>query len=186
MHASEFLTPVVWFEDLLPNIRPRVVEFSHVAPASHIARFDNDVYFQAIRRTYYGLGYVLHAHFTLFLSPDHTAVRPPMEVLSRALAGRHGYDFEPLGGIFGIGIARANLRRVQAELGARTGVMTRWYAKPRTYFEPDAPQSWVTARFMIRPRGGSGSKGYDWEVIGRAILGSLDDVRLLLGTDYSR
>jgi hypothetical protein len=163
-----------------------VVEFAHVAPAGHIARFDNDVYFQAIRGTVYGLGYLLHAQFTLFLSPDHTPVRPPMEVISRALAIRHGYDFESLGGIFGIGTARASLRRVREQLGARTGVMTRWYAKPRAHFEPDAPQSWVTARFMIRPRGVSGSKGYDWEVIGRGILGSLDDVRVLLGTEYSR
>ena len=177
---------MVWFEDLLPNIRPRVVEFANVAPAGHIARFDNDVYFQSIRRRYYGLVYALWAQFTLFLSPEHTPERPPMEVIGRTLASRHGYDFEPLGGIFGTGPSRTNLRRVREELHARTGVMTRWYAKPHARFDPQAPQSWVTARFMILPRAGSGSKGYDWEVIGRGILGSLDDVRVLLGTEYSR
>jgi len=177
---------VLFFESLLPYLTPRVIEVADVPPAGHIARFDNDVHFQMVR---IGSSFLWNndaeANFTLFLGPDRSPVHPPMEVVSRILVKRRGYRFKPLGDILGGHTIRANLRGVQSKLAANTASMVLYRQKPQVALEPGAPPRWLKARFAFRPKGrdGYGSTAYNWEVVGRRILNSLDDVRVLLADE---
>jgi len=180
---------VVFFKNLLPYLRPRVVEIADVPPAGHIARFDNDLHFQVIRiGSSFLWNNVAEANFALFLGPDHSPVRPPMEMVSQILVKRRGYRFKPLGDILGGPAVRANLRRVQLKLAANVASMVLYRQKPRVALEPGAPPSWLKARFAFLPKGRDGdySTAYNWETLGRRILDSLDDVRDLLGDESIR
>ena len=179
---------MTFFENLLPHVQSRVAETANAEPAGHIARFDNDLYFQVIRIGTYGLWTnVADAQFSLFLAPDRTAVHPPMELVSRVLVQHRGYRYLPLGDILGGHAARANLRRVQLALGASMASMVLYRPKPRGTLEPGAPPRWLRARFTLLPKGSrDGYTGYYWEDIGRRILANLEDVRTLLATDYGR
>ncbi len=179
---------MTFFEDLLPHLQSRVAQTANVAPAGHIARFDNDLYFQVIRIGTYGLWTnVADAQFTLFLGLERTPMRPPTEMVSRILVYRHGYRYVPLGDVIGGHAARANLRRVQLGLGASMASLVLYRQKQRATLEPGAPPRWLRARFTFRPRGSrDGYTGYDWEDIGRRLLANFDDVRVLLATDYGR
>src|SRR6266581_1507162 len=160
------------FEDLLPFIRSRVVEVGDVAPAGHVARLDDELYFRviqvprAIRRSY-----VAMLMFTFFPAADGSAITPPLDVVARVATVWLGVGHRPLGGILGGSGARANLRRAQRALGAQFASMVAVEAGPSAKYDPwhskplesGDPKRWVTARFTVPPKGFLGSGTYDWE-----------------------
>jgi hypothetical protein len=186
---------VTQFDDLLPFIRSRVVEVGDSPLAGHIARFDNGVYFRVIRFASQ-VGWTDRARlmFTFFPAADGSALKPAFDAVGRVALAWLGVGLRPLGGILGGPVARANLRRAQLGLGATWAMMAAREAGPKATYDPwhskpwesGDPRRWVEAQFDARRTGFLGSGKYDWASLGQRILGTLDEIRIVLATDYPR
>ena len=183
------------FEDLLPFIRSRVVEARDVPPAGHIARLDNEVYFQVIRLPSFFLwSDIAGLRFTFFPAVDGSALTPSLDAVARVVTVWLDVRHRPLGGILGGPEARANLRRARRALGAQLANLEAREAGPKAKYDPwhskllesEDPRRWVNARFTVLPKGFLSSGRYEWETLGQRILGALDEVRIAVATDYTR
>jgi hypothetical protein len=185
---------VTQFEDLLPFIRSRVVEVGESPLAGHIARFDNEVYFRVMRIPSQ-LAWTDPARliFTFFPTADGSALTPAFDAVGRVALAWLGVRRRQLG-IMGGPVARANLRRAQLALDATWALMVAGEAGPKAMYDPwhskpwesGDPRKWVEAQFNARRTGFLGSGKYDWASLGQRILGTLDDVRIAVATDYRR
>ena len=125
---------------------------------------------------------------------DGSALTPAIDAVGRVALAWLGVRRRLLGGILGGPAARANLRRAQLGLDATWAMMAAREGGPKAKYDPwhskpwelGDPRRWVEAQFDARRTGFLGSGKYDWESIGRRILGALDDIRIAVATPYNR
>ncbi len=184
------------FESVLPVLQQRVIDWENVPPSGHIARMDNDLYFQTIRIPSLAIwSNVVRFGFLAFPAADGSFLTPPIGAVSRVGCVWWGVRVSPRGGLFDTGEDRANLRRVQKNLHASDAGMALYEAAPNAKYlvttfeshplEPDDPRRWGKAMFTVLPKRFNGERGYDWPSLARRILDNLDDVRTLLAAAWA-
>lgn len=185
------------FDNLLPVLQPRVVEFAEAPPFGHTARLDNQLYLQVCRiASYFIWNNVIQLRFLAFPSAGGSFLTPLIPAVSRVSCVWWGFQISPRGGILDTRGGRADPRRVQKSLHSNAATMVVCEAKPSAKYlvttweshplEPDDPRRWAKATFMVLPKGFNGERGYDWPALGQKILQNSDDIRRTLATACAR